>query len=438
MARRITIPVKGGLYKSVRVDTQQSAGTTISGFDNQIITLDQLRAALGLNNKASVTPPSGGGGGSTGSLIVAPGLVGGGPLIGSVPLRINKAQAAAMFVGGGGDDDGGGGSVVPGKRGKDGVAGSTGPAGPAGTPGGPRGYPIALVTEPEEAPTPIPVRGRAGPPGAAGAAGPAGRTKIWLPENDYEEPMFVGRAKANAGSTTIATTLAAAILADSPFVFWKCDDASTALTDSSGNGFNLTTVVGTPTFQSGLLIPTLPSAQFINFAGYVATTTAHGFQLTSTLGRTFPFTTWTAEFVVSMFGSTTGIVRIIDWRTSVTTAILAIYNNGGPLSMALNNTNIPLLQTNIFGIGKPYHIIVTCSTAAGTSTLTSYINGVRYGASVTASASTASGGTSIIGLGDSTYGGATAGLTVGYVALFPTVLSAARIGVHAQAAGLLD
>jgi hypothetical protein len=432
MARRVTVPVKGGLYKSVRVDTAQSSGTTISGFENTTLTLDQLRAVLGLNNKASVTPPSGGGSGTPASLIVAPGLVGGGPLVGSVPLRVNKTQAAAMFVGGG--DDEGGGSGPPGKRGKDGATGPTGATGPAGTPGGPRGYPIALIAEPEDPPSPILVRGPRGLTGQTGPAGAgSGHPKIWLPNDDYEQPMFVGRAKA-----VVATTLSAAILMDAPFAFWKCDDASTSLADSSGNGFSLTTVTGTPTFKSGLLIPTLPSTPFVNLSGYVTTAAANGFELASILGRTLPLTQWTAEFVVSMFGGVSTIARILDWRTSSTTAILALYNNAGAFSTTLNNTNTGLLPSGVFAVGKPYHVVVTCSTVSTTSTLTTYVNGVRYGAAVAATASTASGGTPRVGIGDYTYGGTTAGLTLGYVALFPTVLSLSRIGAHAQAAGLLD
>lgn len=431
MANRVTIPVKGGLYKSVRVNTQQSAGTTISGFDNQIVSLDQLRAALGLNNKASVTPPSGGGIGSA-SLIVAPGLVGGGPLLGAVPLRINKAQAAAMFMGGGDDD--GGTSGAPGKRGKNGAIGANGAA---GTPGGPRGYPIALVTEPEEAMA-IPVRGRRGFQGIQGIQGISGKPKIWLPENDYEEPMFVGRAKASTGAVVAPTTLAAAILSDSPFAFWKCDDTSTSLADSSGNGFNLTSVTGTPTYQSGLLIPTLPSTTFVNLSGYANTAAANGFFLASALGRTLPLTSFTVELIISQFASSV-ICRYISWAVSGTANIFSLYNNGGPLSCAINNANIPLLPSGLISaLGIPTHIVITCSTVGTTSTLTTYLNGIRVAVSVTATASTASGGAPIFGLGDAgTYSGTTAGVTMGYVALFPTVLSVARIGAHAAAAGML-
>lgn len=422
MAGKIQVPAIGGLRKVIRIPTATAdAGTTLSGFANQTLTIAQLKTLLGV---ISVSPSLGAGGGGGGAIRLGPGLTGGGPLSGVVPIYLTAPiPYGIMEEGGGGDGDPG----PPGVAGVNGV-GTTGAQGPIGPP-------IFLEAE-AGADGEMTIPGGQGPAGNPGASGLNGIPIFMISDDGVDgDPGPPGAAGASSGSTV--TTLAAAILADAPFAFWKCDDASTSLADSSGNGFNLTTVVGTPTFQSGLLIPTLASAQFINFAGYSAATTAHGFQLTSILGRTLPLTTWTAEFVVSMFGQTTGIVRIIDWRTSATTSILAIYNNGGPLSLAFNNTNTPLLPTGIFGLGKPYHIVVTCSTSAGTSTLTCYVNGVRLGAAVTAAASTASGGTPIVGLGDYTYGGPTAGITSGYVALFPTVLSAARIGAHAQAAGLL-
>ena len=352
--------------KSVNIPDAMDAGTTITGFGGQEITPAQLRALL---NVPTIPPntqvPSGAANTITNNTSIRK----------TVLIASDVEEAVAPMV----------------VRGKNGARGPIGANGPAGTPGGPRGFPIALVADPAEPPTPMIVRGPRGFQGIQGPLGVASRSKIWLPEEFPDEPMFTGRAKAGAGVVVAATTLAQAILADSPFAFWKCDDASTSLADSSGNGFSLTTAVGAPTFQSGPLVPSLPASQFVNFSGYTVTTLANGFQLTSTLGRTFPFTQWTAEFVVSMFGQASGIVRIIDWRTSGTTAVLALYNNGGPLSMALNNTNTALLQTGIFQIGKPYHIVVTCSTTAGTSTITCWVNGVRYGAPVTAAASTASG-----------------------------------------------
>lgn len=40
------------------------------------------------------------------------------------------------------------------------------------------------------------------------------------------------------------------VLTDSPKAFWKCQEASGTLVDSSGNGLDLSTVTGTPVYQT--------------------------------------------------------------------------------------------------------------------------------------------------------------------------------------------
>lgn len=222
---RKKILISAGLMKSVNIPDTADAGTIIGGYGGQTLTVAQLRVLLGVTTAPPNTQtPSGSGAGAAGiaELDVAPGLVGGGLLIGNVPLRINKAQAAAMFCGG--EDEGGGGAAPPGKRGKD---GAIGPTGPAGTPGGKRGPAVALVVEPDE-PSPILVRGPRGPVGpqgpSGGGGGGASKLKIWLPSEPDDPPMFVGRAKASSGGVTPATPVPLTI---PDLCYWF--DASTAL-----------------------------------------------------------------------------------------------------------------------------------------------------------------------------------------------------------------
>lgn len=86
-AKRIKLPALGGLSKSVVVNSTSgnTQATTIQGFENQIVSLAQLRAALGLS---SGQQPTQAGGGGTAALLVGPGLSGGGVLVGAVPLRL--------------------------------------------------------------------------------------------------------------------------------------------------------------------------------------------------------------------------------------------------------------------------------------------------------------------------------------------------------------
>lgn len=192
MARKIQLPTIGGLRKVIKTSDDRSAnpGTTIREFANQIITLAQLKAALGLTTAITNPPP---GGNNTGSLIVGPGLGGGGPLVGAVPLYITAPIPWMM------GEDGGGGDGDPGPPGSIGVNGASGTNGPAtfltaedgqdgadGIPGGqgPQGNPgssgingaaIFMSSDPGEdgldgVPGP---RGLSGASGASGANGPA-------------------------------------------------------------------------------------------------------------------------------------------------------------------------------------------------------------------------------------------------------------------------
>lgn len=208
MAKKIQVPVVGGIRKVVSVDSSaKAAGTTIAEVGSGTITLDQLAAAIAAKLGIKTTPNTVGGGSSgNGALIVGPGLSGGGPLVGAVPLQL---VAPIPFILG---DDGGGGDGDPGPPGQAGTAGPTGAGGPMGPavfflpddpesaldaiPGnvgpsggtgaaGPMGPAVFfLPDDPESALDAIP--GNVGPPGAAGAAGPAAPI-IWMPGDDGQD-----------------------------------------------------------------------------------------------------------------------------------------------------------------------------------------------------------------------------------------------------------
>src|SRR5580658_5307384 len=164
---RKQILVAGGLRKSVLIPDSQNAGTVITGYGGQSLSVAQLKSLLGV----STVPPN----------TQIP--TGGTPTVITVQGRPGRIAFMAPD-----EDEGGGGAAPPGKRGKD---GAIGPQGPAGTPGGPRGYPIALIVEPEEPPTPTPVRGargNQGTPGPAGISGSHGPAVFFIseePETDY-------------------------------------------------------------------------------------------------------------------------------------------------------------------------------------------------------------------------------------------------------------
>jgi hypothetical protein len=67
----------------------------------------------------------------------------------------------------------------------------------------------------------------------------------------------------NGTGAVIPATLRSVMLALSPTALWPCDDASTQMTDISGNGHHLDVVAGSPQYQYAPLIPTLPDTAFL-------------------------------------------------------------------------------------------------------------------------------------------------------------------------------
>lgn len=194
MAKKVQVPVVGGIRKVVSVDAAAAAaGTTIAEFGATVVTLAQLKAALGIVTK----PNTVGGSSAGGALVVGPGLSGGGQLVGAVPLQLSAPIPFMM-----GDDSGGGGDGDPGPPGRDGPTGPTGGLGPMGPavlfidegPEGEQGFPGA----------PGPSGGPPGPQGPAGAAGPTGPI-IWLPGEDGQDgdmgpPGISGTSSGGGGS----------------------------------------------------------------------------------------------------------------------------------------------------------------------------------------------------------------------------------------------
>lgn len=85
------VPVVGGLRKVINIpDASQNTATTIAGLSGQTVSIAQLRALLGLSSGQA---PNTVGAGSAGTLVIGPGLNGGGPLVGAIPLNLtNRPQ----------------------------------------------------------------------------------------------------------------------------------------------------------------------------------------------------------------------------------------------------------------------------------------------------------------------------------------------------------
>lgn len=217
MAKKVQVPVVGGLRKTITIPDAGYVGTTIAGYAGQTLTLAQLKALLGVPATAGAS--SGGGSTPPASLNVGPGLSGGGVLVGAVPL--NLTAPIPVFLHGG--DDGGGGDgdaqPIPGERGLNGATGAQGPMGPAA---------YLTAEDGEDGWHAIP--GNPGANGATGAAGPAGPASGLLYAADDPEdappPVVPSPLRTvNKGAQWVSGT--AIVAASANVVYVNCPVAGT-------------------------------------------------------------------------------------------------------------------------------------------------------------------------------------------------------------------
>lgn len=193
---KIQLPSVGGIRKVVKTGEQTTPGTTIAEIGAGTVTLAQLASVL---SQIQAQQQNNGGGnigaGDEGSISLGPGLSGGGPLVGNIPIRLTAP--IPWFDGGdGGDGDPG----PPGASGFPGLNGATGSQGPIGA---------AIFMAADDGPEGDAIPGPAGPagPGSSltitdGTHTVTGTTQITVSGGT------IGGSTPNATLTIIAATTA--------------------------------------------------------------------------------------------------------------------------------------------------------------------------------------------------------------------------------------
>jgi hypothetical protein len=173
---KMQLPSVGGIRKVLKTNDNSSALTTIS---QALAALQQAVFALQHPNTGNGTI----GNGSEASLVLGPGLTGGGVLLGAVSVRLT-APIPALLAEDGADGDPG----PPGKTGAAGANGSTGAQGPIG--------PAAFMAADDGQDGDIGPPGQRGATGANGANGTAGAPGVaaWsvVDETWTDEELFKG------------------------------------------------------------------------------------------------------------------------------------------------------------------------------------------------------------------------------------------------------
>ena len=224
----------------------------------------------------------------------------------------------------------------------------------------------------------------------------------------------------------------AAVLADSPIVYYRMNETSgTTAADSSGHGYNGTygtsVVLGNASVVTGDVAPTFPGG----------TQTAAKVLRSSTNAALAPTGAMSVEFWVNVPSSVTTNSQIL-WSqpfangNSYQPGYISLENGSPPFFTIQINTTSGVLATYPAAVlGAKNHVVLTWT---GT-TLTAYVNGVASNGgtgsgSLTNYASPYSGFT-LGGPSDAHTGFAGA---VGEFALYGTALSAARVQAHYSAA----
>jgi len=220
------------------------------------------------------------------------------------------------------------------------------------------------------------------------------------------------------------------VLADSPVGYWRLEETTGATAaDSSGNARD-GTYTGSPTLgvPGALAISTNKATTFNGTTQYVAISDAAAFSIPTT--NLFSVEAW--------FRTTaTGAVRNIVSKVTAANFEWSMFINGAP---AIN-----FLVYNAAGGGSNslqgpasvvantwYHVVATVN--ASTNAMILYINGVQVDTNT--NTQILANGTSPVNIGRRPDGTSLFNGSVDEVAIYPTVLSAARVAAHYAAAAI--
>lgn len=251
--------------------------------------------------------------------------------------------------------------------------------------------------------------------------------------------LTLASGQLGVAGSGLAADLTAAILADNPTAYWKCNEASGNILDYGPGGFHLTTVASV-TYQHSPLLGG-DATKYMRI-----TNTTGGAKLTSGLGLTYPLGDITIECVVLMASVNTASWMGLDGGASATQANNSQFEMGiSPTSLTpgmrwesgagtTQRANSP--TSGVMRNGTPIHIMMVRDNTA--KTVTMYFNGRLQEAAVAFATNNDGGtGTMVMYIGATGDDATSNNVVIGHVAVYNgQKLSAARAYAHALAAGL--
>ncbi len=221
----------------------------------------------------------------------------------------------------------------------------------------------------------------------------------------------VGNASANSNAISVgALTYAQQVLADSPGGYWRLNDSSGTLTDSSGNGHNLATVTGL-TYGVASLMTTDTADKAISNAG-----AGYGSSAAYT-PNTPPFTVegWVKHTSSGVYQRFAAVHNA--WQAGISSANKWTLTAAGVLDYEFAATAT---------VNVTYHAVFVFDTSQDVSL---YINGA-FSETVAGTTNPNSGDKFVIGAKDANTGSENWIGIIDEVAYYPSALSAGRIAAH--------
>ena len=383
-------PTIGGVRKVIRTDNNVTVGTTIAEVGSNTITLAQLAQII--TQIQSQQQNNGGGnvgGGAEASIVLGPGLSGGGVLVGNVPIRLTAPIPWGIEDGGIDGDPG-----PPGAAGPQGVMGSQGPQGIPGTSGTGSGSGLVVWVPEENWPDDIGIPGPTGPAGAVGATGAqgpagtgtgggAGTMAFWVPEENWPDDPIVAFNPNILGPGTIKVAGTLTTISGMTYLTPGAGNTVTTLSFSGG-------VLGTISYDGSADQMTIRA---INWALYGGNGPNYNFMTVGAAAPPVfqPCATANSSSLIAI-GGTSAIAPAIQAQGSATISnsrgiLISAGSNASDYAILAQNFNNATQLFKVFGDGG---VVIGANPATlGTGTINVqngyYVNGalVVGGANIT-------------------------------------------------------
>jgi len=232
-------------------------------------------------------------------------------------------------------------------------------------------------------------------------------------------------------SATGSGAYAAAVLADTPLAYWKLDDATTAIADSSGNSRNGTATAGV-TLGTAALVNDGAASRAITLSGSNRVTVP-GFEKIGPGG-------YSVEYWVRVVTAPGGFFNLVGDGDGVDFFMMNYLTPGMAIRphYSFGNTPVSIDSTGTLSTAQTYHIVTTWDAVNAANNGIIYINGVPDTTGTISRNLPAAGttGNNMIFIGYDNREPASGSYVVDEVAVYNYPLSAARVAAH-YAAGAL-